>query len=425
MQLAKKNLLHTRNIVLLCIMMLVLPFVGRAQESRVQEELAQGGQVQAEQSKNTNAPESEHKVQVTHITPDYLDETEVYPARHVVVELDPFKTYAWEYIEFPEEWLGDDYYFELWGANNKPLPGFGATKLHQHMNNVVDNTIPLDGLDASLYPAVRLILFAREGAEPIPARQHAIHAYYTEAPNTRLFVFAGMLAVIITAIAIGIAYTKVSLSKTLMESLPLISGRTVQEGTSLHKFLRYVVLTVLWSSVFGAVLGLYVGGIQVLYLLIKLPFLLIVTFVFSFLSIAVISMLLGLQASTRELGVQALRVLAGFSISMASLAPLVLFYIIIGYDHDQLLSAFMFIVAVSGAMAAFQMWLWIRTRAPGIRGLAVSLVWLAFYGVVLMQFGWMLRPWVGATDPIHDSVPFARLYSGNVFEEIGNTLNRL
>lgn len=404
--------------------LLFAPHASLAVEPGAAERDAYSQELQAEHDMQPVSGGQERKVQAVHIIPAVLDEQEVYPTRHATVELDPLIAYRWESVVLPQELIGAGYYFELWDSENRPIRQFRAQVLNNNVDELEGNILDISTIDSTVYPMVRLILFAPPEAQPIPSTQHLIQFTYTEEFNSRLLVFVGMLAVLGTLILLGLAYWRVPVLETVSQSLPIISRSTAGDK-GMKRFFRYVVLTAVWSSVFGATLGLYVGGIQVLYLLIKLPFLLLVTFLFSFLSIAVLSLLLGIKSTVRELAVQALRVLAGFSISMASLAPLVLFYIIVDYSHDQLLSAFMFIVAVSAAMAAFQLWLWIRTRAPGLRGLAVAGVWLALYGVVLLQFGWMLRPWVGSTDPIHNSVPFARLYSGNVFEEVINTLGRL
>lgn len=410
------NTTRLNSIVILCILCMAMLLL------MLPRSILHAQQPSIDAAKSSEQQSTVEELQILHITPATLEGQEVYPTRHALVPLDPFYSYRWGDLEVPAEWMTGEYYFELWDAKNRPIPEFSAQPLRENGETINGNTISLESIDATVYPMVRIVLFAQEGATPIPAAAHTLHITYTESPNTLLAVFTGLLTLMIIVSVCSVAYWKVSLLGTVMGSLPIVS--TVA-GSKTEKVVQYMLIAAVWSSAFGAVVGLYVGGIQIVYLLIKLPFLLLVTFVFSFASSTVLSLLLGIRASVQELLAQSLRVLATFSVSLASLSTLIIFYILAGYSHDQLLTAFMFTVSISALFAALQLWNWIRKRAPGIRGIAVAAVWLGLYGVVLLQFGWMLRPWVGTTDPIHGSVPFARLDSGSVFEEVVHTLERL
>ncbi len=351
----------------------------------------------------------------TRIVPEIIDEQTIYPTNHAVIALDPLWVYTWQRVELPGEWAGQGYYFELWDAKNQIVPGFAAQKLEEAI-------IDMESVDASLHPKVRVVIFQPETAAPLPYTEQ-VRFYYQEQYNYRLLVFASMISALIIALLIGAVLTRVRASDVLRGTRALLK-RDVPTLT-VKQMVIFGWLVVLWSGVFGFVLGSFIGGIQILYVLIKMPFLLLGAFAFTVISNIVLSLLLGVNASIRELIVRSMSSLAATAVGLAAFSPVIIFYILLPQNHDQLLVSTVFFFGLAGLIGVYQFHSWVYARKKGLASLAISLVWVCVYGVVVLQLAWMLRPWVGVIDPVHDTVPFSRPYGGNVFVELIHTTQRL
>lgn len=348
------------------------------------------------------------------IIPDVLDNQVVYPTTRATVVLDPLQTYTWERVVLPPEWATLGYYVEAWDSFNKIIPGFAARRL-------TSSTLDLSSIDTSLYPEVRLVLFRPQGTPEIDYAQ-AVYIEYTSAPNTRLFVFVGLMALLAAAVVIGAVKYRVGVREVWQGTVALLARAAPVSGA--RQMTIYALMTVLWAGWFGVVAGLFVGGIQVVYLLIKLPFLLLGAFVFSVLSLLVFSALAGLKASALEVVTRSTGLIATIALALASFTSVLIFYILIPQTHDQLLVSMVIFFGVAGVAAAGRLYAWLR-QTLRFKALALTAVWVVAYGVVVLQLGWLLRPWVGVLDPVHNSVPFSRLTSGNVFVELAHTIKRL
>jgi hypothetical protein len=78
---------------------------------------------------------------------------------------------------------------------------------------------------------------------------------------------------------------------------------------------------------------------------------------------------------------------------------------------------------LAGVMAAVRLAQWLLRQQVKLWPI-ITVVWILVYGLVFLQLGWLLRPWVGIVDDVSNALPFSRLYSGNVFEEVFNTIER-
>lgn len=358
---------------------------------------------------------TESEISVSRIIPDTLDGQVVYPAVPLTLELDPLTVYRWEKIILPEAWTNSGYYVEVWDITNRPIPHFAAQRL---------TTAELDirSIDATLYPKIRVILFRSETAPELDYTQAVYYQYHTSF-NTQLVGF-GILVLLALSLLLGAAlHFKVGFRDLVSGSKDVLRGSTENRFSSKGMIISGLIV-IIWSGWFGVVLGTYVGGIQVFYLLIKTPFMLLISLIFSILSIGVLSSLLGVRARFKEVIAQSLSSLAAMSLALAAFTPIILFYILLPQSHDQLLVSTVIFFVLSGGMAALTVYRWLRGHKPGLAWL-ITLLWILLYGVVVLQLGWLLRPWVGVIDPIHGSVPFSRFYGGNVFIELISTVLRL
>ncbi len=347
------------------------------------------------------------------IIPVELDGSPVYPSNHVVIPQVPQQSYSWKTIVLPQAWATGKYNFEIWDATNHPLPGWRSKKL-------ISNVIALDLIDASLYSAIRLVIFQPIDQPPLlSVTTEPIYFTYAEHPNKRLIILMG----IIMALYLGvmILYPRASFHPRFIgqQTMALFKQQPLASGSAL-------ILTIVWSGWFGMILGSFIGGVQIFYLFIKLPFLLMGALAISLTTIVIITLISGVKTTGQQLVNIAVQLLAVTALGLAATSPIILFYIVYPLAHDFILIAAMVAFALAGLLAMLRLQQWLRTRGVVVMvaGL-VTLIWLIVYGFVFLQLGWLLRPWVGITDPVQGTVPFARPYSGNVFIEIDNAIKRL
>lgn len=350
---------------------------------------------------NTAARTQPHSV-LTRIVPITLEDTLVFPTNHSVIPLDPAQDYRWQSITLPPTWPIQQYYIELWDANNKPVPGFAAQRLDNH-------TIDISTIDASLTPALRVVIFQPPGSSD-PPPDYAVYINYEEFPNRRLFVLFGLAAWLGVTLLMWTLLQRTELKKYPSALAQLLHGQFISPYFA-------TLSTVLFAGMFGAVLGSFIGGRQIVYVLIKLPFLMGGALIISFSTLLLLSWLTGVKATLKEIWRVALNLLAITAIGLCSLTPILGFYIIYPLNHDQVLVATISFFLGAGLLALLSLYRWQHK-------LILPVVWLVIYGIVFMQLGWLLRPWVGVIDPVHNTVPIARANSGNVFIELIHAVER-
>jgi hypothetical protein len=163
-----------------------------------------------------------------------------------------------------------------------------------------------------------------------------------------------------------------------------------------------VALLILGSGMFyGAVMGTY-GGIsgdrpwQLVYSAVKVPFLIVVTFVLSLPSFYVVNTLLGLRADFARVLRALMSTQAGLTVILTSLAPFTAFWYASGsaYQAAILFNGAMFAVASFGAQ-----WMLRREYQPLIRSDPkhrwMLRTWILIYVFVGIQMAWVLRPFLG------------------------------
>ncbi|MBI4407956.1 MAG: hypothetical protein HY565_05670 [Candidatus Kerfeldbacteria bacterium] len=346
---------------------------------------------------------SEASTVLTRIVPTTIDGVNVYPTNAAVLALEPTQEYQWDTVHLPTSWPLNIYYVELWDAYNKPIAGHQATKLISH-------SIDISDIDASLTPSLRVVIF--QPAQTLaPPSDYAVDILYHSYPNTHLFILFSLAVALLLILLVWSTKQKKQLPYLLTAVSSLLHGQFISPYLA-------VVSTVIFAGMFGAILGSFIGGIQIVYVLIKLPFLMGAALVISFTTLLMLSWLTGVKATVKEIWTVALNLLAITALGLCSLSTILLFYIIYPLNHDQVLIATILFFIGSGLLALLSLYRWQRK-------LILPVVWLIVYGLVFMQLGWLLRPWVGVIDPVHGSVPIARANSGNVFSELVHTIERI
>jgi hypothetical protein len=176
---------------------------------------------------------------------------------------------------------------------------------------------------------------------------------------------------------------------------------TTQSPRPFAALATLVTCICVFGLLYGGVMGTF-GGVlgdracQVLYSAVKVPLLLLATFLISLPSFFVLNTLFGLR---RDLG-QAIRALvatqAGVAIVLASLAPLTALWYASSDDYQ---AAILFNGLMFGIASLAAQWLLrgyyrpLVARSPKHRVLLWA--WIVVYTFVGIQMGWMLRPFVG------------------------------
>lgn len=176
---------------------------------------------------------------------------------------------------------------------------------------------------------------------------------------------------------------------------------------------RLLAVLIVLGLFYGAIMGSYrlLAGqagweLQIAYSAVKVPLLLMGSFLISLPSFFVINTLLGLRhdfgAAVRAL----LAAQAGLAILLASLAPLTMLWYASTARHNEalLFNGLMFAVASFGAQVLVRGY-YRPLIAANKRHRWLLWCWLFVYALVAIQLAWLLRPFVGAPG---SSVVFVR-----------------
>jgi hypothetical protein len=162
-----------------------------------------------------------------------------------------------------------------------------------------------------------------------------------------------------------------------------------------------ILAIVVYGMFYGAVMGSY-GGMsglrfwQAVYSAVKVPFLMISTYLLSLPSFFVLNTLLGLRDDFPRVVRALISTQAGLTIILSALAPFTAFWYVSGSDYEPaiLFNGMMFAVASFSAQ-----WMLRRQYAPLIRGNPrhrwMLRTWIIIYVFVGIQMGWVLRPFIG------------------------------
>jgi hypothetical protein len=175
-------------------------------------------------------------------------------------------------------------------------------------------------------------------------------------------------------------------------------------GTPQLRLHGLVATTFVFGIAYGAVMGSYAGlspdrWQQIVYSAVKVPLLILVSFVLSVPSFYVFHALLGLSRDFPA----ALRALAAtqsaMAIILASLAPLtaVWYFSVADYNSAITFNGLIFAAASLSAQVLLR-----RHYAPLIaanpRHRWMLVIWLLVYIFVAIQFAWVMRPFIGDPD---------------------------
>jgi hypothetical protein len=185
------------------------------------------------------------------------------------------------------------------------------------------------------------------------------------------------------------------------------------DGADLVPLTRTLLATVaLGAGVFGAVVGAYRGGVQVVYGAVKVPLLLLGTMAICMPAFVALARALRVRLSAREVVTLTLGACARFALVLAGLAP-VLWLLAgwLGYHATALVVALA--CGLAGLSASGLLFRGLTRRGGGV---AAGLAFLAVFAVVGGQTSWLLRPFLVRPKTTH--VPFVRPIEGDLLDAV-------
>jgi hypothetical protein len=162
-----------------------------------------------------------------------------------------------------------------------------------------------------------------------------------------------------------------------------------------------ILAIVVYGMFYGGVMGSY-GGVsglrlwQAVYSAVKVPLLMITTFLLSLPSFFVLNTLFGLRDDFARVVRALISTQAGLTVILSALAPFTAFWYVSGSNYEPaiLFNGMMFAVASSSAQ-----WMLRREYIPLIESNPkhrwMLRTWIVIYVFVGIQMGWVLRPFIG------------------------------
>ncbi|MEM9478712.1 MAG: hypothetical protein AAGA58_03515 [Verrucomicrobiota bacterium] len=189
----------------------------------------------------------------------------------------------------------------------------------------------------------------------------------------------------------------------------------ISESENLSKLIvTYLVAGLALTTFFGACLGMFAGGMQILASAVKLPLLLYGTGAVCLPALFTFNVLLGSRLSFG----QTLAVLATatflLAAVLASLAPIVFFFVISTTSKGFVILLCVACLTVAGVFGIMHLWKamgYLTVRAGQAYDSKIIKTWTLIYAFVGTQLSWLLRPFVG--DP--GEFAFIRNVGGNFY----------
>jgi hypothetical protein len=185
---------------------------------------------------------------------------------------------------------------------------------------------------------------------------------------------------------------------------------------------RAVLYLAIAGGFYGALMGTYGGfggdrPLVILFSALKVPLLLVVTFLVCLPSFFVLNTLFGLRDDFATVFRALVLTQAGLTIILLSCAPITLFWYasVANYDAAILFNSLMF-----GVSSVAAQWLLRRLYQPLIarnpHHRSLMRVWLVLYAFVGIQTAWTLRPFIG--NPAQPAQFFRSEAWGNAYVEV-------
>lgn len=167
------------------------------------------------------------------------------------------------------------------------------------------------------------------------------------------------------------------------------------------KIASLLIASSFFFSVYGAIVGAYGGGLQILSSAIKLPALYLITLIICLPTLYFFDILFGSKLDFKQYVTMALTSVSVISVLLFSFAPVVLFFLVSVQGYDFFLLLNVLIMAITGAVGVR---LFYKGMCDMVGPEAIEQAlrhrllkgWVVLYGLVGSQLGWTLRPFFGS-----------------------------
>ena len=205
----------------------------------------------------------------------------------------------------------------------------------------------------------------------------------------------------------------------LLRDAPAVLER-IREGRDLTTLAKAMILTIAFGGgVFGAAMGTFRGGAQILYAGIKLPIVLMLTMAVCAPALTALNRAVGRRGCMRRDIALVLSALARSSLVLAAQAPLVLLAVRADASYHAVILLVVACCAIAGVvgLAMFLRGLYASSSA-GLWTVAPAL--FLVFGLVGTQMSWTLRPFL--LRPRTPDVVFVRAVEGSFFEAVAQSV---
>jgi hypothetical protein len=215
---------------------------------------------------------------------------------------------------------------------------------------------------------------------------------------------------------------RIALIEWLLKYQQTVFEDILEERELARYLVDSIIVTILGGVFYGLVVGISVGGWQILYNPVKMPWIFIFTLLLCLPSLYIFSAYSGSRLSLAQTAAVAFNATAVVATILIGFAPVTWFFMFTApeaYHFSILLNVFVFAVAgFFGVQFLFR-------ASGGIEGdqehatpLQKTLAWwVMLYAVVGAQMAWLLRPFFSGTDV------FLRERSGNFFMAVLRVLS--
>lgn len=194
----------------------------------------------------------------------------------------------------------------------------------------------------------------------------------------------------------------------------------IRDDIRLMDLARVMLITIaVASAVFGAALGTYRGGVQILYAAVKFPLLMLGTAAICAPSLSAFNAALERPSSLQKDLALVLASLALGSLVLVAQAPLVMLASSLAFDYHTLILLTFGCCSVAGLASLTMVSRGLRAAFDGRHRSAVASLLLIFC-VVGAQLAWTLRPYL--VRPRTQEVPFVRALEGSLVESLAESL---
>ena len=179
-----------------------------------------------------------------------------------------------------------------------------------------------------------------------------------------------------------------------------------------------VVIILICAAIFGAAMGFYRGGVQMLFAAVKLPLAILLTAALSVPAYVAMNTAANREARPRQDACLVLLALAGASLLISATAPIIVLAAFWGYGYH---STILLVVACCAVGGLYGLSIFVRgvAKRAGPARILIGLGLAVIFMSVGSQMTWTLRPFL--VRPRTAQVPFIRGIEGSFMESVGRS----